>query len=63
LSRETLVERVRGVDNWTSNGLHSPQHTGPKQTGDCWRWIRLQGGKWVSEGSAKFTCNGVTKAS
>jgi ABC-type branched-subunit amino acid transport system substrate-binding protein len=63
LSRETLVERVRGVDGWTSNGLHSPQHTGPKETGDCWRWIRLQGGKWVAEGSTKFTCSGVTKAS
>ena len=62
LSRETLVERVRGVDNWTSNGLHSPQHTGPKETGDCWRWIRLQGGKWVPEGPTKYTCSGVTKA-
>ena len=62
LSRESLVQSVRGVDNWTANGMHSPQHVGSKQTGDCWRWVRLQGGKWVPEGSTKYVCNGVTKA-
>jgi ABC-type branched-subunit amino acid transport system substrate-binding protein len=62
LTRQTLVDRVRTVDNWTSNGLHSPQHTGPKETGDCWRWITLKGGSWVPEGSTKYTCSGVTKA-
>jgi ABC-type branched-subunit amino acid transport system substrate-binding protein len=63
LSRESLVQSVTKVDNWTSNGLHSPQHVGSKETGDCWRWIRLQGGKWVPEGSRKYVCNGVTNAS
>ena len=62
LTRDTLVDRVRSVDNWTSNGLHSPQHTGSKQTGDCWRWIRLQNGRWVAEGPTQFQCRGVTKA-
>jgi ABC-type branched-subunit amino acid transport system substrate-binding protein len=62
LSRETLVQSVTGVDNWTSNGLHSPQHVGSKETGDCWRWIRLQQGEWVPEGPTKYTCNGVSDA-
>jgi hypothetical protein len=62
LNRQTLVDSVRGVDNWTGNGIHSPQHVGSKKTGDCWRWIRLQGGKWVPEGPTTYTCNGVTKA-
>ena len=62
LTRQTLVDSVKRVDNWTSNGLHSPQHVGSKETGDCWRWIRLQKGKWVPEGPTKFTCNGVTNA-
>ena len=62
LNRESLVKAVTKVDNWTSNGLHSPQHVGSKQTGDCWRWIRLQKGKWVPEGPTKFTCSGVTNA-
>jgi ABC-type branched-subunit amino acid transport system substrate-binding protein len=63
LSRQSLVSRVRGVDNWTSNGLTSPQHVGPKQTGDCWRWIRLQHGRWVPEGPTRYMCHGVTNAS
>jgi ABC-type branched-subunit amino acid transport system substrate-binding protein len=62
LNRETLVAAVKKVDNWTSNGLHSPQHVGSKETGDCWRWIRLQGGRWVPEGPTKFTCSGVSDA-
>lgn len=62
LSRQTLVDSVRRVDNWTSNNLHSPQHVGSKETGDCWRWIRLEKGRWVPEGSTKYTCAGVTKA-
>jgi ABC-type branched-subunit amino acid transport system substrate-binding protein len=62
LTRQTLVDRVRSVDNWTSNGIHSPQHTGPKETGDCWRWITHKSGKWIPEGPTKYTCSGVTKA-
>lgn len=62
LSRQTLVDSVKRVDNWTSNGIHSPQHVGSKETGDCWRWIRLEKGRWVPEGPTKFTCSGVTKA-
>jgi ABC-type branched-subunit amino acid transport system substrate-binding protein len=63
LSRESLVQSVKQVDNWTSNGLHSPQHVGSKETGDCWRWITLKSGKWIPEGSTKYTCSGVTNAS
>ncbi len=62
LTRQTLVDSVKRVDNWTSNGIHSPQHVGSKETGDCWRWIRLEKGRWVPEGPTKFTCAGVTKA-
>lgn len=62
LSRESLVQAIRKVDNWTSNGLHSPQHVGSKETGDCWRWIRLEKNRWVPEGPTKFTCSGVSDA-
>ncbi len=62
LSRQTLVDSVKRVDTWTSNGIHSPQHVGSKETGDCWRWIRLEKGRWVPEGPTRYTCSGVTKA-
>jgi ABC-type branched-subunit amino acid transport system substrate-binding protein len=63
LSRQTLIDRIKGVGNWTSNGIHSPQQVGAKRVGECWRFIRLKGGKWVPEGSPKYTCNGVTEVS
>ncbi|GAB2780262.1 hypothetical protein GCM10027020_37240 [Nocardioides salsibiostraticola] len=60
LTRESLIAKIRGTKNWTSNGLTSPQQVGPKQTGDCWRFIQLKGGKWVPIGGTKYTCNGTT---
>lgn len=61
LSRKTLLDRVRGVDDWTGNGMHAPQAVGGKHLGDCWRWLRIKGGKFVPEGGTKYACSGVTK--
>jgi ABC-type branched-subunit amino acid transport system substrate-binding protein len=60
LSRPALIDALEKVDNWTANGLHSPQHVGPRRTGDCWRFIQVQNGKWVPVGGTKYRCNGVT---
>lgn len=60
LSRAALVSRIRGVNAWTSNGLHAPQPVGPKQTSRCWRFIRLQQGHWVPVGGRQYHCGGVT---
>lgn len=60
LTRASLIADLRKVDNWTANGMHSPQHVGPHHTGDCWRFIRLQHGRWVPVGGTKYQCNGTT---
>ena len=60
LSRSALISDITKVDGWTANGLHSAQHVGPKHTGDCWRFIQLQHGRWVPVGGTKYTCSGVT---
>jgi ABC-type branched-subunit amino acid transport system substrate-binding protein len=60
LSRSSLLADLQHVDNWTANGLHSPQHVGPRHTGDCWRFIQLQHGRWVPIGGTKYQCNGTT---
>jgi len=60
LSRSALISDLQHVDNWTANGLHSPQSVGPKRTGDCWRFVRLEGGKWSPVGGTKYTCSGLT---
>ena len=60
LSRASLVADLRKVDDWTANGMHSPQHVGPRHTGECWRFIQLQHGRWVPVGGTKYSCSGTT---
>ena len=62
LTRSALIDQFKKTDDWTANGLHSPQHVGPKHQGDCWRFVKLTGGKWVPVGGSKYTCNGYTTA-
>ncbi|HEY0951635.1 ABC transporter substrate-binding protein [Nocardioides sp.] len=60
LSRSTLLADIAKVDDWTANGLHSPQHVGPRHTGECWRFIQLQKGRWVPVGGTKYQCSGTS---
>ena len=62
LSRASLIQSLKSVDNWTGNGIHAPQHVGPKKTGECWRWIVLRQGHWIPDGPRTYTCHGVTAA-
>jgi ABC-type branched-subunit amino acid transport system substrate-binding protein len=59
LSRATLVDSLKKVDNWTANGLTAPQHVGSKRTGDCWRFIQLDDGVWKPVGGTKYLCAGT----
>jgi hypothetical protein len=61
LSRSALVDAVRRTDDWTSNDLTSPQHVGPKRTGECWRFIELEGGTWRPVGGTTYRCSGTTR--
>ncbi|MCW2766455.1 MAG: ABC-type branched-chain amino acid transport system, substrate-binding protein [Nocardioides sp.] len=60
LNRATMIDALRKTDNWTSQGLTSPQHVGPKRTGDCWRFIELRGGEWRAINGTKYHCSGTT---
>jgi ABC-type branched-subunit amino acid transport system substrate-binding protein len=60
LSRSSLLTDLKGVNDWTANGLHAPQLVGSKQAPPCWRFIRLEQGKWVPAGGTKYQCSGVT---
>lgn len=61
LNRQSLIQSLGSVRNWTANGIHSPQQVGARNVGDCWRFLRLQSGKWNPVGGTRYTCNGVTK--
>ena len=58
LSRGSLVNALRGVNNWTANGMTAPQNVGGKINGSCWRILQLQGGRWNNV--APYQCDGVT---
>jgi ABC-type branched-subunit amino acid transport system substrate-binding protein len=60
LNRAALISAVKSTGKWTANDLHSPQNVGTKQTGDCWRFIQLNDGKWSPVGGTKYQCSGVT---
>ena len=60
LTRETFLEAIRGVDDWTANGLHAPQHVGAKRTGECFRLLQVRDGAFVPLGGTRFTCSGTT---
>ncbi|WP_243059013.1 ABC transporter substrate-binding protein [Nocardioides sp. SR21] len=62
LSRQSLLADVARVDDWTANGMHSPQHVGPRRTGECWRFIQLKGGTWVPVGGSRYQCSGTTSS-
>jgi ABC-type branched-subunit amino acid transport system substrate-binding protein len=62
LSRTSLVNSLRSVDNYTGNGLFGPQHVGQKITASCYGFITLKNGVWVRENSGgNFLCDSVVK--
>ena len=63
LSRATLLAAVKKVNDWTSEGLHSPQPVGSKGTGECWRFLQLDGTVWKPVGGTKYNCAGLTSSS
>jgi len=58
LTRKSLLQQLKTVDNYTGNGMFGPQHVGRKTTGSCYQFIVLKGGKWVSEGPGHLVCGG-----
>jgi ABC-type branched-subunit amino acid transport system substrate-binding protein len=61
LNRQSLLQALSKVDNWTGNGMYGPQHVGRKITGTCYNFITYKGGKWVREGPSSYTCGSTVK--
>lgn len=56
LTRASLVESLKGVKDWTGNGLHVPQQVGAKNTANCTSVLQLKGGKWSQVSPGKYMC-------
>lgn len=54
LTRASLVSALKGVRNWTGNGLHVAQQVGAKTTSTCGGMLQLNGGTWKQVGG--FQC-------
>lgn len=63
LSRKSMLEAIRSTNSWTAGDLHAPQPVGSKGTGDCWRFLQLQGGSWKPVGGTKYQCKGTSPTS
>jgi ABC-type branched-subunit amino acid transport system substrate-binding protein len=59
LTRPALVEAVRGVRGWDSNGIHAPMQIGAKETPGCIKFIQLDGTRWEQVSSGDFLCGPV----
>lgn len=56
LTRESLIASLRGVKNWTANGLHAPMAVGTSTTANCTKVIRYSGGSWRNVSGNDYTC-------
>jgi len=59
LTRASLLQAVRGVRNFTDNGMVPPQNPGIKQTGKCLSVVQLVNGKWVRKTPYPYTCGSL----
>ncbi|HEX8865308.1 MAG TPA: ABC transporter substrate-binding protein [Lentzea sp.] len=46
LTRKAMLDQVRGVHDFTAEGMVAPQDVGGKRTSACMSLVRLKGGTW-----------------
>ena len=56
LTRSALVAALKGVKNWTGNGITAPQQVGSKTTANCQSILQLDGGTWKQVSPGGFMC-------
>lgn len=56
LDRAGIVSAMKGVKDWTGNGLHVPQQVGSKVTANCAAIFQLSGGKWSKISGSSYVC-------
>jgi ABC-type branched-subunit amino acid transport system substrate-binding protein len=60
LKRSAVIDGLKGVHDYTADGLFAAQDVGGKRPSRCWAFIRLQGGKWIREAPGSgYTCGDV----
>ena len=56
LTRASLLTAIRGVHNYTNNGMVPPQDPGGKHTTHCASVLQLEHGAWIRRTPYPYTC-------
>ncbi len=56
LTRPALVTALKGVKDWTSNGIHAPMAIGAKTTPGCIKMFQLKSKAWSQVSPGDFMC-------
>ena len=59
LTRPALVQALKGVKDWDSNGIHAPMAIGAKTTPGCVKMFQLKGGSWSQTSPGDFMCGSL----
>jgi ABC-type branched-subunit amino acid transport system substrate-binding protein len=60
LNRQTLIQALGKVKDWTGNGIHVPQQVGAETTANCASIIQLNNGKWTKVSPGDYLCGSMT---
>jgi len=59
LTRQSLVDAISQVKNWTGHGIHAPQQVGAKTTATCVKIFQLHSGRWSQVSPGDYMCGGL----
>ncbi|GLZ35064.1 hypothetical protein Lesp02_72510 [Lentzea sp. NBRC 105346] len=60
LTRKAMLDAIRGVHDYTGEGLVAPQDVGGKRTSACMSLVRLKGGAWARLAPASgYSCGSL----
>jgi ABC-type branched-subunit amino acid transport system substrate-binding protein len=62
LTRASLISAIKGVHDFTDDGLFAAQDIGDKKSSPCQAVIQLEDGKWVRRSPYPYTCDDVFHA-
>jgi hypothetical protein len=60
VTRDCVMQQLKGIHDWTAGGLSSPQDPGANQPGECGLVLQVQGTayvQWQPETLGEFSCD------
>ncbi len=61
LTRDSLIDSISTVKEWTGNGLHGPMQVGAKRSAECWRFVQWSGAAWAPVEGRDYQCRGLSQ--